>query len=145
MFRSWKRFKIGKDRETGDVPGRRQSAFRGQMCIRDRFISTMANMLVIFGLVTYSTKGVSFGAIESSIPGMIIPKINGFPTIILWAVAAIIVVWFIWNKTTFGKKMCIRDRWKIVWTFVQLGYIMDTDSVGHAQTDLVNIFRRNVL
>ena len=28
------------------------------------FISTMANMLVIFGMVTYATKGVSFGAIE---------------------------------------------------------------------------------
>ena len=28
------------------------------------FISTMANMLVIFGLVTYATKGVSFGAME---------------------------------------------------------------------------------
>lgn len=69
------------------------------------FISTMANMLVIFGLVTYATKGVSFGAIESSIPNMIIPKINGFPTIILWAAAAIAIVWFIWNKTTFGKNL----------------------------------------
>ena len=69
------------------------------------FISTMANMLVIFGLVTYSTKGVSFGAIDPSIPGMIIPRINGFPTIILWAVAAVVVVWFIWNKTTFGKNL----------------------------------------
>ncbi|HBI60526.1 MAG TPA: galactoside ABC transporter permease [Lachnospiraceae bacterium] len=69
------------------------------------FISTMANMLVIFGLVTYATKGVSFGAIEPSIPNMIIPKINGFPTIILWAVAAIVIVWFIWNKTTFGKNL----------------------------------------
>ncbi len=29
------------------------------------FISTMANMLIIFGLVTYATKGVSFGAIDS--------------------------------------------------------------------------------
>ena len=67
------------------------------------FISTMANMLVIFGLVTYATKGVSFGAIEPTIPNMIIPKLNGFPTIILWALAAIIIVWFIWNKTTFGK------------------------------------------
>ena len=67
------------------------------------FISTMANMLVIFGLVTYATKGVSFGAIEPTIPNMIIPKINGFPTIILWALAAIVIVWFIWNKTTFGK------------------------------------------
>ena len=65
----------------------------------------MSNMLIIFGLITYSTKGVSFGAIESEIPNMIIPKINGFPTIILWAVAAIIIVWFIWNKTTFGKDL----------------------------------------
>ena len=69
------------------------------------FISTMANMLVIFGLVTYSTKGVSFGAIDPSIPSMIIPRIGRFPTIILWAVAAVIVVWFIWNKTTFGKNL----------------------------------------
>ncbi len=69
------------------------------------FISTMANMLVIFGLLTYATKGVSFGAIEQSIPSMIIPRIGKFPTIILWAVAAIIIVWFIWNKTTFGKNL----------------------------------------
>lgn len=69
------------------------------------FISTMANMLVIFGLLTYATKGVSFGAIEQAIPAMIIPKIGKFPTIILWAVAAIVVVWFIWNKTTFGKSL----------------------------------------
>ena len=69
------------------------------------FISTMANMLVIFGLATYATKGVSFGAIESNIPDMIIPKLNGFPTIIIWAVAAIAVVWFIWNKTPFGKNL----------------------------------------
>ena len=58
---------------------------------------------MIFGIVTYATKGVSFGAIEPTIPNMVIPKINGFPTIILWAVAAIAIVWFIWNKTTFGK------------------------------------------
>lgn len=69
------------------------------------FISTMANMLMIFGLVTYATKGVSFGAIEPSIPAIIIPKVNGFPTIILWALAAILIVWFIWNKTTFGKNL----------------------------------------
>lgn len=69
------------------------------------FISTMANMLVIFGLVTYSTKGVSFGGIEQSIPGKIIPKVGGFPTIILWAVAAVVIVWFIWNKTKFCKNL----------------------------------------
>lgn len=67
------------------------------------FVSTMSNMLVIFGLVTYGTKGVSFGAIDASIPNMFIPKIGALPTIILWAVAAIFIVWFVWNKTRFGK------------------------------------------
>ena len=69
------------------------------------FISTMANMLIIFGLVTYATKGVSFGAIDSVIPNTFIPQIGKFPTIILWAVVAVIIVWFIWNKTTFGKNL----------------------------------------
>lgn len=65
----------------------------------------MANMLVIFGLVTYGTKGVSFSSIDPQIPAMIIPKLGAFPTIILWAILAIVVVWFIWNKTTFGKDL----------------------------------------
>ena len=69
------------------------------------FISTMANMLIIFGLVTYATKGVSSGAIDFAIPNTFIPQIGKFPTIILWAVAAVIIVWFIWNKTTFGKNL----------------------------------------
>ena len=43
------------------------------------FISTMANMLVIFGLVTYATKGVSFGSINPKIPAMVTPRIGGFP------------------------------------------------------------------
>ncbi len=67
------------------------------------FVCTMANMLMIFGLVTYATKGVSFGAIENDIPNAVIPKIGDFPTIILWAAAAVAIVWFIWNKTKFGK------------------------------------------
>lgn len=69
------------------------------------FISTMANMLIMFGLMTFATKGVSFGAIEMSIPKLIMPKLGRFPTIILWAVAAIAIMYFVWNKTTLGKNM----------------------------------------
>lgn len=69
------------------------------------FISTMANMLIMFGLMTFATKGVSFGAIEIAIPKMIMPKIGQFPTIILWAVAAILIMYYVWNKTTLGKNM----------------------------------------
>ena len=46
------------------------------------FISTMANMLMIFGIVTYATKGVSFGAIEPVIPNKNIPKEKGNTNII---------------------------------------------------------------
>lgn len=67
------------------------------------FISTMSNMLIIFGLVTYGTKGVSFGGIENKISDNIIPIVGQFPTIILWSTAAIFIVWFIWNKTKLGK------------------------------------------
>ena len=42
------------------------------------FISTMANMLIIFGLVTYATKGVSFGAIDPTIPNIFIPQAGRF-------------------------------------------------------------------
>lgn len=74
------------------------------------FITTMANMLIMFGLMTYASLGVSFGAIEGDIPNMVMPKIgpeNGtkFPTIILWAVAIVIIMYFVWNKTTLGKNM----------------------------------------
>ena len=69
------------------------------------FISTMANMLIMFGLITFATKGVSFGAIEMSINKTIMPKVGGFPTIILWAVAAVLIMWFVWNKTKLGKNM----------------------------------------
>lgn len=67
------------------------------------FISTMSNMLIIFGLVTYGTMGVSFGGIENQITQTIIPRVGGFPTIILWALAAILIIWFVWNKTKLGK------------------------------------------
>ena len=69
------------------------------------FISTMANMLIMFGLITFATKGVSFGAIEMSINKTIMPKVGGFPTIIIWAVAAVVIMWFVWNKTKLGKNM----------------------------------------
>ena len=68
-------------------------------------------MLIIFGLVTYATKGVSFGAIDSAIPNTFIPQIGKFPTIILWAVAAVAIVWFIWNKNNVWQKpVCGRRK-----------------------------------
>jgi len=69
------------------------------------FITTMSTMLILYGFMTFATKGMSFGGIEMKISDWITPVIGGFPTIILWAAGAIFVMYFIWNKTSFGKAM----------------------------------------
>ena len=78
------------------------------------FISTMANQLIIYGMLFYGTSGTPVGSIDSGIRSLIggrwvLGALNGqlitFPKLIIPAVIAIIVAWIIWNKTTFGKNM----------------------------------------
>jgi len=78
------------------------------------FISTLATQLIIYGLLFFGTSGTPVGSIDSKIKDLIggrwmLGIVNGqmltFPKLILPAVFAIIVAWFIWNKTTFGKNM----------------------------------------
>ena len=78
------------------------------------FISTMANQLIIYGMLFYGTSGTPVGSIDSGIRSLIggrwtLGVINGqlitFPKLIIPAVIAIIIAWLIWNKTTFGKNM----------------------------------------
>ncbi len=74
------------------------------------FISTLSTQLIIYGLLFFGTTGVPVGSIDSSIRNaiggrwVIAPGLT-FPKLIIPAVIAIIVAWFIWNKTTFGKNM----------------------------------------
>ncbi len=74
------------------------------------FISTLSTQLIIYGLLFFGTTGVPVGSIESSIKDalggrwIIAPGLT-FPKLIVPAIIAIIVAWFIWNKTTFGKNM----------------------------------------
>lgn len=69
------------------------------------FISTMANQLIIFGLWFYITKGTASGGVDERLVNIVTPKWGMFPSIIIWAIVCIVVVWFIWNKTRFGKNM----------------------------------------
>ncbi len=93
------------------------SAFAGVFTAKLRihpFISTLATQLIIYGLLFFGTTGTPVGAIDSSVKDLIggrwtLGVINGelvtFPKLIIPALVAIIVAWFIWNKTTFGKNM----------------------------------------
>ena len=78
------------------------------------FISTLSSQLIIYGLLFFGTSGTPVGSIDSNIKDLIggrwiLGIMNGnlitFPKLIIPAVVAIFVAWFIWNKTTFGKNM----------------------------------------
>jgi len=78
------------------------------------FISTLATQLIIYGLLFFGTSGTPVGSIDGNIKDMFggrwtLGVINGdlvtFPKLIIPAIFAIAIAWFIWNKTTFGKNM----------------------------------------
>lgn len=74
------------------------------------FITTLSTQLLIYGLLYFSTKGTPTGGVESEIKDLIGGRwyIVGniyFPKLIIYSIIAIVVVWFIWNKTKFGKNM----------------------------------------
>ena len=78
------------------------------------FISTLSSQLIIYGLLFFGTSGTPVGSIDADIKDLIggrwiLGVANGnlitFPKLIIPAIFAIIVAWFIWNKTIFGKNM----------------------------------------
>ncbi|MDR2897975.1 MAG: galactoside ABC transporter permease [Spirochaetaceae bacterium] len=93
------------------------SAFAGVFTARLKihpFISTLATQLIIYGLLFFGTSGTPVGSIDSSIKDLlggrwILGIMNGelitFPKLIIPAIIAVFVAWFIWNKTIFGKNM----------------------------------------
>ncbi len=93
------------------------SAFAGVFSAKLKihpFISTLATQLIIYGLLFFGTSGTPVGSIDSNIKDLlggrwILGQVGGdlitFPKLIIPAVIAIAIAWFIWNKTTFGKNM----------------------------------------
>ena len=93
------------------------SAFAGVFSAKLKihpFISTLATQLIIYGLLFFGTSGTPVGSIDGNIKdllggrwelGYIGNQYITFPKLIIPAIFAVIVAWFIWNKTTFGKNM----------------------------------------
>ena len=69
------------------------------------FVTTLATQLIIFGLTCYATGTTSSGTIDTGIKNTLAGRWGNFPIIIIYAVICIAIVWFIWNKTKFGKNM----------------------------------------
>ncbi len=80
------------------------------------FIVTLATQLIVYGicLMYYMSNGNNGQSIsglsdayKSCITGSIIGNLTGLviPNYVIYAVIVLIIMWFIWNKTTFGKNM----------------------------------------
>jgi len=69
------------------------------------FITTLATQLIVYGLMMYSTTGVNSGSLDSAIKSGVAGNWGDFSKLTLYAIIAIAIVWFIWNKTKFGKNM----------------------------------------
>ena len=70
------------------------------------FISTLAVQLISFGFFQLFWSGVSSFTADSD-PGTTVDLLRG-PNgawLIIYAAVAVLIIWFIWNKTKFGKNM----------------------------------------
>lgn len=72
------------------------------------FISTLATQLFTFGIMAGVTGNTFTGAPDPTVTAIVSGKGLGesdFPIMIIWAALGIAIMWFIWNKTKFGKNM----------------------------------------
>lgn len=79
------------------------------------FIVTLATQLIIYGgLLMYLTLGTNNGQSISGLDGSYTEFINGsflsvggtaIPNFVWYSLIITVVMWFVWNKTTFGKNM----------------------------------------
>ena len=72
------------------------------------FSSTLATQLFTFGIMAGITGNSFTGAPDPTVTAIVSGKGLGsgdFPIMIIWAAIGIAIMWFIWNKTVFGKNM----------------------------------------
>ncbi len=71
------------------------------------FISTLATQLMTYGLLAGITNSSYTGGIDPTVQRIFSGNIgsSGFNVMIIYAIIGIAVMWFIWNKTKFGKNM----------------------------------------
>lgn len=67
------------------------------------FITTLSTQLLIFGIMQINYSSISSFTMDASVRNML--RGTSYSNIIIMAIIAVIIVWFIWNKTRFGKNM----------------------------------------
>ena len=69
------------------------------------FISTLSTQLIVIGIISIVTNNSRTGYPDAGLRQALTGRIGDFPIMIFFAIIAIAVMWFIWNKTKFGKNL----------------------------------------
>jgi methyl-galactoside transport system permease protein len=74
------------------------------------FIATLGMMIILYGVGSIYFESQALGAspiggLASKYTELVQGKVLGIPNLILFASLAILVIWFVWNKTKFGKNI----------------------------------------
>lgn len=71
------------------------------------FISTLATQLFTFGILAGITGNAFTGSPDPGVSQAVsgVMGTSGISVMVIYAIIGIAIVWFIWNKTTFGKNM----------------------------------------
>ena len=74
------------------------------------FLATMGMMITLYGILSiYFASGAPgpqpIGGFDERYTNFVIGSTFGIPNLVLIAAATSVVVWMLWNKTTFGKNM----------------------------------------
>lgn len=74
------------------------------------FIVTLGTQLIIYGIaliyVNFGTnKGAPIGGLDVRYTDAVIGTFLGLPKVVWYSIAIAVVMWFVWNKTIFGKNM----------------------------------------
>ena len=71
------------------------------------FVSTLATQLIVYGLIAYASGNQPSGSFvegaTNAIAGYMGP--TGLSKIVIWMIVIVAIMWFVWNKTKFGKYM----------------------------------------
>ena len=71
------------------------------------FVSTLATQLIVYGLIAYASENQPSGSFveggTTAIAGYM--GSSGLSKIVIWMLVIVVIMWFVWNKTKFGKYM----------------------------------------
>lgn len=71
------------------------------------FVSTLATQLIVYGLIAFASGNQPSGSFVSGATTAIAGYMGGtgLSKIVIWMLVIVVIMWFVWNKTKFGKYM----------------------------------------